>query len=797
VAPLLIDALLPAIRGALRSGKNLVLDAPAGAGKTTRVPPALLEDLRGGILVLEPRRLAARLAARRVASELGERLGETAGYKVRFEEAAGPRTRLVFMTEGVLTRRLLSDARLSGVDAVILDEFHERHLEGELALALLKRLQSRGRPELRLVVMSATMATAPVASYLGGCEVLRSEGRRFALEIGYTPASAEPLEQQVAAAVERLVREGLEGDALVFLPGAAEIRRAARACERLARTADLLVLPLHGELAPEEQDRAIAPAGRRKVILSTNVAESSVTIEGVRAVVDSGLARVATQSPWSGLPRLTVARVSRASAEQRAGRAGRTGSGRVIRLYPLEDYLRRPEHDVPEIARAELSQMVLELAAMGIADPGELEWLEPPPEAALKAAAELLDRLGARGRDARRMAGMPVHPRLARLALDGGERGAAAAALLSAGARLPAAGQHAGPSDVLVLMEGEWDRAARLAYNELRRAAPPGRGSDEALLRAVLAAFPDRVARRRKENELLLASGGSAVLAAESVVKSEFLVAVDIEERRERGLPLVRLASAIEPEWLVDLFAERVSERRRLEWNRAGERVEAVSTLVYDQLVIHETRESPRPEDEPSRLLSERALEAGLERFVDREELREFLARAWFASQHSAAPELTEEDAREALAGLCRGLRSFAELRGAGVIGALEARLPGRLLEEVAPARLRLPSGRQAPIRYARGQAPWVEAKLQEFFGMTDTPRVARGQVPLVLHLLAPNNRPVQTTTDLAGFWQRLYPGLRRELGWRYPKHRWPEDPLKAAPGERRNRTAPRSPRLG
>jgi ATP-dependent helicase HrpB len=428
--PLPVDALLPDLRERLRAARNLVLEAPPGAGKTTRVPPGLLDLAGGEILVLEPRRLAARLAARRVASELGEPVGATAGYRVRFEEAAGPRTRITFMTEGVLTRRLLSDRSLRGVDAVVLDEFHERHLEGDLALALLRRLQTTARRDLRLIVMSATIESAPVAAYLGGCAVLRSEGRRFETTITYTPVSAAPLEQQVASALERLVRDGLDGDVLVFLPGAAEIRRAARACERIAASAGLLVLPLYGDLPVEEQDRAVQPADRRKVILSTNVAESSVTIEGVTAVIDSGLARVASQSPWSGLARLTVSRVSKASANQRAGRAGRTAPGRVLRLYPLEDFARRPERETPEIVRAELAQMVLALASTGIADAREIEWLDAPPEAALVAARELLGALRAvdhEGRltaDGRAMVRMPVHPRLARLVIEAARRGA-------------------------------------------------------------------------------------------------------------------------------------------------------------------------------------------------------------------------------------------------------------------------------------------------------------------------------------------------------------------------------------
>ena len=789
-----IDPLIPDIVARLREGPSLVLVAPPGAGKTTRVPPALLAR-PGDVVTLEPRRLTARLAARRVAWEMGERAGETTGYQVRFEEVAGPRTRLRFMTEGVLTRRLLTDARLDGVAAVVLDEFHERHLEGDLALALLRRFQKTSRPDLRLVVMSATMNAGPVAAFLGGCPVLRSEGREFPVSIAYTPASAAALEEQVARALEALVRDGLDGDVLVFLPGAAEIRRTARACERVAARAGLLVLPLHGDLSPEEQDRAVQPAGQRKVILSTNVAESSVTIEGVTAVVDSGLARVASHSPWSGLPRLEVKRVSRASANQRAGRAGRLGPGRVIRLYSADDFARRPAEEVPEILREQLSQALLALHAMGIRRPEELEWLDAPPRDALAAAEELLQRLGALdegGRlseTGREMTRYPLEPRLARLVIEAARRGACdegcalAATLSSSRISLPTC-----------LTEGLTgiDKSGDLSYRQLRKIAPRSRrrGDDDALPIAVLTAFPDRVARRRQGDELLLAGGGSAVLSPASAVRDrEFLVAVDIEERRERGLPLVRLASGIEPEWLLDLFPERVSERGGVEWNRAGERVESVSALVYDQLVIQESRGAPADSEAAARLLAERALEAGIGRFADTEEIDQFLARVAFAAEHAPLKPLGDEDVARALTGLCRGLRSFAELesaaRGGGLLRALEDGLPAggaRLLEQVAPARLRLPSGRQTRVHYARGQPPWVAAKLQEFFGLRETPRVAGGKAPVVVHLLAPNNRPVQTTTDLAGFWERLYPQVRRELSRRYPRHAWPEDPLRARP---------------
>jgi ATP-dependent RNA helicase HrpB len=818
-----IDSLIPEIVGSLHGRPNLVVEAPPGSGKTTRIPPALLGTASGEVWVLEPRRLAARLAARRVAAELGEKPGETVGYQVRFEEVSGPRTRLRFLTEGVLTRKLLSNPRLDGVGVVVLDEFHERHLEGDLALALLLRLQRTTRPDLRLVVMSATIEAAPIAAHLGSCPVLRAEGRLFELSVEYSPVSPDPLDQQVAAAVRRLLRGGgdgaLAGDVLVFLPGAAEIRRALAACEPFARQGGFLLAPLYGDLSPEEQDRAISPADRPKIILSTNVAESSVTIEGVRAVIDSGLARISGHSAWSGLPTLTVSRVSKAAANQRAGRAGRTGPGRVIRLYPIEDFQRRPEQETPEIEREDLAQVYLHLTAMGIEAPA-LPWLDAPPVESLLAAGQLLQRLGAfdtQGRLAgigREMAALPLHPRLGRLVVEAKRRGVAEdgcaiAALISSGERLPPAGGHVGPSDLLFLLDQPWSGRMRRVFEQIRRAAGlDGRGSrkkpaehDAALRIAVLTAFPDRLARgsaektgasRRQHGEdrdagrnLLLAGGGGAVLARSSVVRrAGLLVAVEAEERRDQGWPLVRLASAVEPEWLLDLYPERMEERNTVEWNRFAERVESVSALLFDGLAIEESRSGQVDAEAAARLLAEKAWEAGIDRFADREALDAWLERVRFASEHAAFPAAGEEDLRAVLAGLCEGLRSFAELqaasRGGGFVRAVEARLSAgahQLLEKLAPEWIRLPGGRRTRVHYESGKPPWVASRLQDFFGMTETPRVAGGKVPLVVHLLAPNQRPVQMTTDLAGFWARLYPELRRQLSRRYPKHRWPEKP--------------------
>lgn len=782
-----VDAVLPEILASLTRNPNLVIEAPPGAGKTTRVPPALLKTVRGEVVVLEPRRIAARLAARRVACEMGERPGETVGYQVRFEEAVGPKTRLRFVTEGVLTRRLLSDPSLTGVDAVVLDEFHERHLETDLALALLKRLQ-RIRPELRILVMSATLDAAPIAEYLGGCPTVRSQGKRFELSIRHMPYSPEPLEKQVANAVELLTasrdpelphpvsrggRQGwgplAPGDILTFLPGVAEIRRAMRECEPLARRAGLLMLPLHGGLSPEEQDRAIAPASERKLILATNVAESSVTVEGVNAVIDSGLARFASHSPWSGLPMLQVGRVSRASAKQRAGRAGRTGPGCVLRLYTEEDYAHRPEQDAPEIVRSDLSQLCLSLRAMQVGHVSELEWLDAPPAQAIEAAEALLDRLGADGPMAKKMARYPLPPRLSRILVEAaqrgvGEDGCVAAALLGSGIHLE---KH----DLLAAMDADHDRRLRLHIQQLRRIARPSRQArhdDNALLMSVLAGFPDRVARRRAGKQVLLSSGGSAEVAGDPP-RYEFMAAVDAEDRKDQPLPLIRMTARIEPEWLIDLFPEHVREQAGVVWNRGAERVDAISALLYDELVIQESNGAVPDAEAAAELLAQKALEAGLERFVDPALLNEFMARVAFAG-------LAALDLPEVLRELCLGLRSFAELKSAAanLTAVLERKL-GRRLDEVAPARIRLPNGRQTRVHYESDRQPWIASRLQDFFGMRETPRIGPSHTPVVVHLLAPNQRAVQTTTDLAGFWKRLYPEVRRQLMRRYPRHSWPE----------------------
>ena len=819
---------------------SLVLEAPPGAGKTTRVPRAMLDAnvVTGEIVVLEPRRLAARLAARRVAEELGERLGETIGYTVRFEDVSSARTRVRFVTEGVLTRRLLADPLLRGVSAVLLDEFHERHLQGDVALALLKRLQETTRPDLKVVAMSATLDAGPVAEFLG-CKVVRSEGKRFDVALEHLPAPDDrKLDLQVASAVRSLIKDGLDGHVLVFLPGAAEIRRAMEACAKLAAENDLALVALHGDLPPAEQDRAVGPSAKRKIILSTNVAESSVTIEGIVAVVDSGLVRVVRHAPWSGLPALGIEKTSRASATQRAGRAGRTRPGRALRLYTKADFETRPEHDTPEILRVDLSQTMLELAASG-ARARDVVWLDAPKPDALSAAEELLGRLGAIETSGaitdvgRRMLAFPLHPRQARMLVEAerrgvGDDGAVLAALvgerdlrLGTKTRFDQPGGGGGPrsldvatetSDLLGLLdrfreaEGSsfsahairaigLDQGAvhaverarkqlgRIVRNVEAKTPQSPKASDEALLIAILAGFPDRVARRKRagSRDLALSQGGTAELAETSAVRdAPWMVAVDAE--LVRGRTLVRVASGIEPEWLIELFEARIREVADLSFDDAKGAVVGGSKMLYDALAIAESPGFDKNDPKVADLLFERAKSRGARSLVASESLSRWLARARFAaSQDKSLRAPTDEDVMHALRALCEGKTTLREVEEGNLLDTLRSEIGGfAKIEELAPERVKLASGRTAEIAYDEGKPPWIESYLQDFFGTKTTPHA--GRVPIVLLLLAPNKRAVQVTTDLAGFWERHYPAVRKELMRKYPRHAWPEDTSVAVP---------------
>ena len=849
--PLPIDPLLPEVVATLRKHPSLVLVAAPGAGKTTRVPRRLLEEGLAGdkeVVVLQPRRLPTRLAAARVAEELGERVGERVGYQVRFEDVRGPKTRLSFVTEGVLGRRLLSSPTLPDVGIVVLDEFHERHLQSDLALAQLRQLQLGARPDLKLVVMSATLEAGPIASYLGDAPVLRSEGRRFDVTLEYLPTPDERhLDQQVLSGLKKLVQAGVDGDILVFLPGAGEIRRSRELCQEYAERQGFDILPLHGDLTPAEQDRAVRKGPRRKIILSTNVAETSVTIDGVAAVLDSGLARVASHSPWSGLPSLKLAKVSRASAIQRAGRAGRTREGHCLRLYTRHDFDGRPEQDPPEVRRLDLAEPLLALHAAGVTDLSTFPFLEAPPAASLEAAEALLQLLGAVDLQGaitpvgRRLLRFPLHPRLGRVLVEAESRGVAGdgalmVALLGerdirreARAQLhqgpprpggPGSSRESGPSDVLALMQRyalaeradfqpgrlaslQVDAGAAQAVSrvqrQLRRSVDTKRPAptseplrEQALMVSLLSGFPDRVARRRKPNapEVLLVGGVPGTLAETSVVHApELLVAVDAEERQGQRGVRVRLASEVEAEWLLDLFPDALEEIDTHSWNAEAGRVERLQRLRYRDLVLEEKRAPAPPSPESSRVLAQAAVAAGIERFVEPEALtqwrtridllREAFPEAGFPVLDAAFFEATLAELSES------GARSFADLRELGVLEALKGRLTAeqsRLLAREVPDRVGLPGGRTVQVNYEPGRPPWLESRLQDFFGMAQGPSVCSGRVPVVLHLLAPNMRAVQVTTDLAGFWERHYPALKKELGRRYPRHSWPDDPRHAQP---------------
>ncbi len=846
-----IDAILPEALRALAEGPRLVLEAPPGAGKTTRLPWAIASGspwCHGRVIVTEPRRIAAHLAARRVADEQGLRLGGEVGYQVRFEDVTSASTRVVYVTEGVLLRRLAQDPTLRGVDCVILDELHERSLDADLCLALLERMQRTARPELRLVAMSATLEGAHVASYLGECPRLRSEGRTYDIDLRHAPAPDDrPIEKQVRSAIREALQRD-DGDTLVFLPGAAEIRRCQQALAE--GFPELEVVPLHGDLPIADQTKAVNPGANRRVVLATNVAESSVTIPSVTTVIDSGLARVSRHSPWSGLTSLELEEISQARATQRAGRAGRVRAGVAVRLYTQGNFSARPRQDAPAIEREELSEAVLTLASLDLASGnltgGELRFLTSPPTAAVEAAVLTLESLGAlrAGRITdlgRRLLDYPLHPRLARLIVEG-ERldcfddACLAAALLSdrdirRESRVTLRGGGSGAltsadSDVEEMIdrfrEAEDDRFDRRAldrleldggavrrveraYKQLARRRPRNAAASDTsassgnpLARAVLSAFSDRVAQRRGTTaELVLCGGGTARLAETSVVhRAMLVVAVAADQPQgKRGQALVRIASRIEPEWLLDGYADRLELEDTVTFDAATERVERISRMRFGRVVLDESRARAEPGPEAAELLLRAARAKGLAVFDREDRLSSLGSRV--AVLRTQCPELAVPEDLGDLSGRALELgaaevSSLAELEGLDLAALVHSTLPAplaRALVEETPQRLRLPGGREVAIHYESGKGPWIESRLQDFFGMTKTPTICRGRLPLTIHLLAPNYRAVQVTTDLDGFWTRHYATIRKELMRRYPRHDWPEDGRSAKP------PAPKPPR--
>lgn len=864
-----IDESLPEIVTAVRATGAVVIVAPPGAGKTTRVPVALAARRparEGEVVVLQPRRLAARAAAVRIADEQGWKVGKEVGYQVRYESRTSKETLIRVVTEGILIRRLQRDPFLEGVNVVVLDEFHERSIQGDLALALVREIRESAREELAVVVMSATLDPGPVAEFLRGCPIVEVTGRMYPVEVSYRPQARDLLlEEGVASAVRGAWREG-DGHTLVFLPGIGEIRRCYRALEAFAAAQGALLVPLHGSLSLSEQQRAIGGSERRKIILSTNVAETSVTIDGVDLVVDSGYARLLRNDPRHGIDRLETRRISRQSAEQRAGRAGRQRPGKAIRLWALLEHARLPVAESAEIRRVDLAATVLELRAWGVPDPTRFGWYEAPEEKALGRAEALLSMLGAIREEGgpltatgKRLVSLPLHPRLGCILLEAHRVG-----LLDDGALVVAFleerdilakrflgndGERGSPSvaigendfsDLLLRLElfREAERAdfrgrrlvglglepsavravARLRDDVLRTAKdclgpePVDRdasgGSDderEALLSGILlAGYPDRVVRRRQNdpNRGRMVGGYGVVLSRESVVREgELFIAVDLDDsvRRRRGEALVRLASAVSRRTVEQMFSDHVSEITETWYDDKTEKVRSTVAVSYRDLPLEEPREKRPPAREAEALLTEVVRRQATELLASDERLSDWLSRVRFLRE--AMPELDlptfdSAGSAEILGRICAGKTSLREVRREDLLGHLKAELPFELLSAVdahAPESIRVPSGSRIRLRYERGKPPALAVRVQELFGLSETPRVAAGRVRVVLHLLGPNFRPVQVTQDLRSFWENTYQQVRKDLRGRYPKHAWPEDPWSATPERQPRRKGRRS----
>jgi ATP-dependent helicase HrpB len=817
-----IDAVLPSLRDALSRSASAVLQAPPGAGKTSRVPLALLEEpwLAGQRLVLlEPRRLAARTAARWMASSIGEPLGATVGLRVRGETRVSARTRIDVVTEGVLTRMLVEDPTLERIGLVIFDEFHERSLHADVGLALALETQQLVRPELRLLVMSATLDGIAVAELLGGAPIVASEGRAYPVDVRHRPPRAEQtVERAVAAAVRHALAHD-DGSVLAFLPGAPEIRRTASLLGDSAVPGDVRVLPLFGAMTPARQDEAIAPSTRgRKVVLATSIAETSLTIEGVRIVVDGGLARVPSFSPRTGMSRLRTVRVSRSAAAQRCGRAGRREPGICYRLWAREAEAGFLEHDRPEILDADLAPLALELAIAGVSDAGSLRWLDAPPAPALHQAYELLAQLGAIASDrratphGRAMARLGTHPRLAHMLLRGRELGIAATACVVAALleeRDVLRGDGAPPDPDLrhrvSLVRGtsastsisqETLRVVRRQEDRWRAVLGVSTTvADESDVGfAVALGFPDRVAQRRAEHgdRFLLRNGlGVSLDRASALAGSSHLAVAEVDGRRP--LAGIAIAAPLTRPDVDRLFADQLETETLVEWSGTADAVIAVRRERLGAIVLHEVpHPNPSDDDVAEALLA--VLVSG-ERLAVRwsAESSRLRARLAFLHRHVQGwPDVSDaslaSSAREWLLPRLVGLRRRDDVDRLDLSAALLERLDWRQrarLDELAPTHVAVPSGSRIRVDYADSDAPVLAVRIQELFGCTTTPTIAGGVVTLTLHLLSPANRPVQVTRDLAGFWRSSYFDVRRELRGRYPKHAWPDDPVSASPTRR------------
>ena len=815
----------------LGRGNRLVLTAPTGSGKTTKVPPMLLHGLapKGRIVVLQPRRLAARLLALRVSRETGSRLGALVGYQTRHESYCSAETKILFVTDGLFLRQFQSNPRLDGVAAVVLDEFHERRVAMDLILGLVRMLQEI-RPDLKICVMSATLQASSLTQYLA-CPHLEVRARVHPVEIRYegTGAPADPWDA-ASDAVVRLLRASNTGDVLVFMPGIYEIRRTLEACASRPACRDVDLLPLHGTLPHAQQDRAVAPSSRRKVIVATNVAETSITIEGVGSVVDSGLVRRGRHDPRRGIDILYTDRVCCSSADQRAGRAGRTSAGVCVRLWTRLEQERKPRSFEPELLRADLAEPLLLLLSLGIRKPDIFPWLDAPDVDALRQAQRLLeslgatDSLGALTTDGTSMSRLPLHPRLGRLLLEAARRACLPRACLWGAivsekdvflpGRNDASPVRDGgpPLSDLVRVEAALDYAMQCGFQrkacadrgidadacrqvirtrDIHLSAAKRQGLDssdtgnlESALKALLAAYPDRVAALRNSNLGLYerVGGQRCRLSPSSLAHgAELVLPLEVQERASgQGARLfASLASRIELDWIEQMFPDRLETFDHTQFNPVEQCVERAEGYLFDGLRVS-TDETTRPDPiAAAALLAEQILSGRLTLRewndpVDHWIARTRCVREWFPDKGLTA--YGDDDLRTILAEVCAGATRFSQVRTRPVLPAVKAALSSgrhRFVEQMAPEAIRLPSGRKLKIRYEPGKRPVGRARIQDLYGLETTPAVAGGQHSVLLQILAPSYRPVQTTDDLAGFWANLYPRLKKELARRYPKHEW------------------------
>jgi ATP-dependent helicase HrpB len=832
-----------ALVAALRTHNRAILQAPTGSGKSTQVPQMLLDHGllgTGEVVVLQPRRLATRMLAARVASERQSALGGEVGYQIRFDRVVSDRTRIRFVTEGVLLRQLLQDPKLENVSAILFDEFHERHLYGDITLARTLDLQQAARPDLKLIVMSATLDTARLEGFLEPCAMLQSQGRAYPVDIEYLPRPYRPEDVAVwdvaADEIERLAGE-TEGDVLVFMPGAYEIHRTIDAVRRSRVGSDFVVLPLHGELPVADQDAALASYGRRKVVVSTNVAETSLTIDGVRVVIDSGLARIARFEPYRGINTLLVEKISRASADQRAGRAGRTAPGVCLRLWTEREHLDRAAQELPEVKRLDLAEVVLTLKASGVEDIAGFRWLEPPEPRALDRAQTLLADLGAlqegTGRITpigRRMLAFPVHPRYARMLLEAGERGCVRAialiAALSQGRgmlRRPEGKQmeqeradllgEKEASDFFILMRafrfaeqnqynpqkckrlginGAAAREAAQTFEQFLRIAKDEKldlarnaGTDEAIQRSILAGFTDQVAMRADTGTLRcnLVHERRGVLARESVVHhSPLLVASDVREIQGKDgelTVLLNTATAIEEAWLRELLPEAFRTEEKVMYDPVQRRVVARRQTLFRDLLLKAEATEKAPREQAARVLADAVVSGtcilvnwdhAVEQFITRlNRLREWMPEL-------ELPGIGEPERRMLIEQICLGAMGYKEIKERQVWPVVKSWLSPtqqEMVDKFAPERIGLPNGKKWKIAYDPKAAPVIAARIQELYGVEGSLTIAAGRVPLVIQILAPNQRPVQVTQNLSTFWKEAYPKLKQELQRKYPKHEW------------------------